>query len=660
MANYPGALDAASTLYTPVDAFSAKPLETTTTGAVLAGDSTINVASTTGGFAATYGILSIDDELIVYTGKTGTQFTGCQRGAFGTAAAGHGNGVAVKANMVAGFITTLQSAVLAIENELGTAAARNYIRREGAVTVTGLKTFQDGAEFGAGAKSSTGLVACPTRRGQVEEAGQLRRPRHRLEREQPPRDGRHHRLRGGPDVRREHRSGRDHARQGRRPDRPGGRHQCRGGCDLALRIRRRPWHLHQGDRGRVGPRHGWCAPRQATCPPHPRGSDIVSGALAFAIQNNGAAVGTRRALNLIQGSGIGLTFLDVAASDRVNVTIALGAHTHAEADVTNLAADLAAKAPTVHTHAEADITGLVTDLAGKAASVHTHTSSQISDATATATAGKVVIRDGDGGANFAYAAANSLWAFQDSHLQSVECGAFQTVGGPYENMAKYSEDFSVATWDKNGGSCSVMTESGRRAGRQPDRRHITASTVTPVLQQNVAGLVDGGTYTFYVWARVNTGTKTASIAIVNNAYGAYLAGPMQVTLTTSWQRFKITGTLAGGQTALWIVVRCFAGNGDNWTSGDILPVGRVPPAGHRSEEGVRAHVGIPGRPRCGRNRVRAVAGRRQGHHRVAVQGARPWLPAHGPHAPRSHGGRRTDHRGRHRQRLPPRGDCGRE
>ena len=39
MANYPGAIDSAASLYTPVDAFSAKPLETTTTGAVLAGDS---------------------------------------------------------------------------------------------------------------------------------------------------------------------------------------------------------------------------------------------------------------------------------------------------------------------------------------------------------------------------------------------------------------------------------------------------------------------------------------------------------------------------------------------------------------------------------------------------------------------------------------------
>ena len=134
-------------------------------------------------------------------------------------------------------------------------------------------------------------------------------------------------------------------------------------------------------------------------------------------------------------------------------------HTHAQADVTGLVTALAGKAPTSHTHAEADVTGLVTDLAGKAASVHTHTSSQITDATAAATASTVVLRDGSAGANFAYVAANNLWAYLDSHLQSVECGPYGTVGGPYENMAKYSEDFSVGTWDKNGGTCTVVANS---------------------------------------------------------------------------------------------------------------------------------------------------------------------------------------------------------
>ena len=63
--------------------------------------------------------------------------------------------------MVAGFITALQSAVVAIETELGTAAARNYVRKDGAVTITGVKTFQDGAAFGTGNISGTGLVRLP-------------------------------------------------------------------------------------------------------------------------------------------------------------------------------------------------------------------------------------------------------------------------------------------------------------------------------------------------------------------------------------------------------------------------------------------------------------------------------------------------------------------
>jgi len=68
---------------------------------------------------------------------------------------------------------------------------------------------------------------------------------------------------------------------------------------------------------------------------------------------------------------------------------------------------------------------------------------------------------------------------------------------------------------------------------------------------------------------VSSGTRKISIAIVNYAYDAYLAGPTQVTLTTSWQSFKIAGTLATGQTGLRIVVRQYTGNGDEWTTGDI-------------------------------------------------------------------------------------------
>ena len=393
--------------------------------------------------------------------------------------------------MVAGFITALQSAVLAIENELGTAAARNYVRKDGAVTVTGLKTFQDGAEFGAGTKSSTGLVRLPNA-GAVKWRKQdnsgdlgiaLNASNHlAMDAIIDFAAGQTFGAITVPDA--------TTLAKGIVQIDPVGGIGGRGGRDLARGIRRRAWHLHEGHRGRKGRATAGTTLAAGDLPAHTHvASDIVSGALPFTIQNNGAAVGTRRALNLIQGANIGLTFLDVPASDRVNVTVALAsvpAHVHARRRPTT---DLTGR-PRSRTHA-GDYRPY--GLAAKArALAHARRGRRHRPGDRPRGQGCVrphahVVadhrrdrrRDGEhagparwlGGANFAYVAANNLWAFLDSHLQSVECGAFQTVGGPYENMAKYSEDFTVGTWDKNGGSCSVTRERRRRAGWQHDRRH---------------------------------------------------------------------------------------------------------------------------------------------------------------------------------------------
>lgn len=53
------------------------------------------------------------------------------------------------------------------------------------------------------------------------------------------------------------------------------------------------------------------------------------------------------------------------------VDTSAGPHTHPEADVTGLVADLAGKAAVVHSHAEADVTGLVADLAAKVPTTRT-------------------------------------------------------------------------------------------------------------------------------------------------------------------------------------------------------------------------------------------------------------------------------------------------
>ncbi|MGQ9635332.1 MAG: phage head spike fiber domain-containing protein, partial [Bryobacteraceae bacterium] len=166
-------------------------------------------------------------------------------------------------------------------------------------------------------------------------------------------------------------------------------------------------------------------------------------------------------------------------------------------------------------------------------------------------------------------AAGLLERAGDHFTGPIDCGPHQTIGGPLENMAKHSEDFAAATWDKNGGSCSVTSDAVIAPDGNQTADLITAVTDTPVIQQQIADLADGGTYTFCIWARIPSGTRMVSIAIVDNAYATYLAGPTKITLTTSWQRFKITGTLASGRTGLWIVVRQYAANGDDWTTGDI-------------------------------------------------------------------------------------------
>jgi hypothetical protein len=503
MSQYPNAIDDASSLYSPADAFSAKPLETITTMPVYAGDTTISVESTGVGFPDEYGILSIDDELIVYTGKTATQFTGCRRGAFGTVAAQHTSGATVRANMVSAYIQALQEAVIAIEQELGTASSRNYVRKDGAVTITGAKAFVDGAEFGSGNKAATGLVRLPNSGAvkwrKADGSGDLGLALNANDHlvadaviDFAP--GQTFGAFSYPDA--------GYGNKGIvQVDAAGGLAVESGVLSMAASGASPGTYpkVTVDAKGRVTAGANLVA---GDLPAHTHtAADIVSGEFPYKVQKDGADVGTRGALNLVQGTRVSLAAADDPANDRVSVTIS----------------------------ASPPEAGEITNALG-------------------------------------YVPANRAG---DHFTGPVDCGPHQTISGPLENMAKHSEDFAASVWDKNGGSCTVTSNAVIAPDGNQTADVITAVTDTPVIQQQIAGLADGGTYTFYIWARVASGTRKVSFAIVNNAYTAYLAGPTQVTLTNSWQRFKITGTLASGQTGLWIVVRQYAANGDDWTTGDI-------------------------------------------------------------------------------------------
>jgi hypothetical protein len=470
---------------------------------VYAGDTTISVESTGVGFPDEYGILSIDDELIVYTGKTATQFTGCQRGAFGTVAAQHTSGATVRANMVSAYIKALQEAVVAIEQELGTALNRNYVRKDGAVTITGQKSFVDGAEFGSGNKAATGLVRLPNTGAvkwrKADGSGDLGLSLNANDHlaadaiiDFSP--GQTFGAFSYPDA--------GYGNKGIvQIDAAGGLAVESGVLSMA------PSGASPGmypkvtvdAKGRVTAGANLAA---GDLPSHTHtATDIVSGEFPHKVQKDGSDVGTRRALNLIQGTRVSLAAADDPANDRVSVTI--NADPPSSSEITNA---------------------------------------------------------------LGYIPANRAG---DHFTGPIDCGPHQTIGGPLENMAKHSENFAAATWDKNGGSCSVTSNAVIAPDGNQTADTVTAVTNTPVIQQQIAGLAAGWVYTFYIWARVASGTRKVSLAIVDNPYANYLAGPAQITLTTSWQRFKITGALASGQTGLWIVLRQYAGNGDDWTTGDI-------------------------------------------------------------------------------------------
>lgn len=595
--SYPNSIDNAATLYSPVDAFSTRPLETTATQQILAGDTTISVASTDG-FAASYGILSIDDELIVYAAKTATQFTGCQRGAFGTTAAQHAQGASAKANMVSSFITALQSTVTAIENELGTVAARNYVRRDGAVTVTGVKTFVDGAEFGSGAKAATGLVRLPNvgavKWRKADGSGDLGMALNANDHlafdaiiDFAP--GQTFGSFSYPDA--------TTTSKGIVQIDPVGGIAVNAGVISLASSGATPGTYPKvtvDAKGRVtagAPLSGSDLPAHQ----HVAG-EIVSG--VFGVSRGGTGL-TTIAANKLFYSPAQDTLAELSIGSGLSLAagvLSLGSHSHAESDVTGLVSDLVARplkglgfspsrAAVINSSGAIDgALGNAGDCvlvdgtsAAKANASHTHPATDVVSGTLALARGGTGADLSASGPGFLRqnAAGNAVTVgaigLAELPAQLQQYGPFQTVGGDLENMLKRSEDFSTV-WSTDGDSCSVATNTADTLA--PDGNQtadkLTSNGDAAKIHQQVASLSDGGTYTFYVWAKVASGTRKVSLAIVDNAYASYLAGPTQVTLTTSWQRFKITATLASGQTGLWVVVRNYTGNSDEWTNGTAI------------------------------------------------------------------------------------------
>lgn len=112
MAIFPGAVSTDSDLYIAVNQTTTQ----LTDNPLTVGATTVNVVSATA--FPTVGFISIDAEIIKYTGKTGTSFTGCTRGADGTTAASHAQNSQVYHNVIAVHHNASKDEIIAIENNL--------------------------------------------------------------------------------------------------------------------------------------------------------------------------------------------------------------------------------------------------------------------------------------------------------------------------------------------------------------------------------------------------------------------------------------------------------------------------------------------------------------------------------------------------------------
>lgn len=114
--NYPTSLDTVVELIQ-----AANNAQTTLNGALTANATTVAVISTA--LFANTGCFAVDNELISYTGKTATSFTGCVRGFDGTTAATHSSGATVSDVVTTRHHEVVVDAILQLQQKLGTGSS---------------------------------------------------------------------------------------------------------------------------------------------------------------------------------------------------------------------------------------------------------------------------------------------------------------------------------------------------------------------------------------------------------------------------------------------------------------------------------------------------------------------------------------------------------
>ena len=137
------------------------------------------------------------------------------------------------------------------------------------------------------------------------------------------------------------------------------------------------------------------------------------------------------------------------------------------------------------------------------------------------------------------------------------------------NLFTYSQDFTNASWIKLNTTVTANTTTAPDGTLTGDTVVSTASADNNLNQfKSSSGNSSGVNWSFSFWAKCSSGTVLLPIVGDDNS-GAFWSNPNvnKVTVTTSWQRFTISGTAPAGSTT---TVRAGFGGYSSWTTANTI------------------------------------------------------------------------------------------
>ena len=164
------------------------------------------------------------------------------------------------------------------------------------------------------------------------------------------------------------------------------------------------------------------------------------------------------------------------------------------------------------------------------------------------------------------AALGYSFATSTSNAPGTVIGSDGTLQYGAHNLLLYSADLTNAAWDLQGDALAAVSdippgESGGVAKR------VTFSSGSSILRQQMSGnLVAGATYQIVFWARSSASGGASNIRATTNNTVAWGTGfSTKVALSSTWQKFIVSGVASNTTSAYIMLGRSDASHADDAT-----------------------------------------------------------------------------------------------